>query len=69
MIATYAGLAVTILVAATTLVKLLKTDKKVQQVHVLVNSQLSTVLARVTQLTGSLEKAGVEVPPKPEAAP
>ncbi len=39
--------------------------RKVQQVHVLVNSQLRTVLDRVDQLTGTLKDAGVTVPPRP----
>lgn len=36
--------------------------RKVAEVHVLVNSQLKTVLDRVSQLTGTLEEAGVDVP-------
>ena len=35
---------------------------KVQAVHVLVNSQLSTVMQRVDQLTGVLQGAGLQVP-------
>jgi hypothetical protein len=35
----------------------------VQEVHVLVNSQLQAVVARVTQLITAMEKAGVAVPP------
>jgi hypothetical protein len=42
--------------------------RKVQEVHVLVNSQLTTVLERVTQLTGSLEAAGIDVPDPPKTA-
>jgi hypothetical protein len=41
--------------------------RKIQAVHVLVNAQLHDVLARVAQLTGTLEDAGVAVPPKPGA--
>jgi hypothetical protein len=43
--------------------KIKDTAVKVQEVHVLVNSQLSAVVARVTQLVGTLEHAGVAVPP------
>ena len=38
-------------------------EDKVQEVHVLVNSQLQAVAARVTQLISVLEHAGVPVPP------
>ena len=36
--------------------------RKVQAVHVLVNSQLSAMMKRVEQLTGVLQGAGLEVP-------
>ena len=36
--------------------------RKVQAVHVLVNSQLSTMMQRVDQLTGVLQGAGLQVP-------
>jgi len=36
--------------------------RKVQAVHVLVNSQLKTVMQRVDQLTGVIQGAGLEVP-------
>jgi hypothetical protein len=46
--------------------------KKVQQVHVLVNSNLTKVMARLgieqersTQLHDTLASAGVEIPPRP----
>jgi hypothetical protein len=39
--------------------------QKIQEVHVLVNSQLSAVVARVDQLTKKLRDAGVDVPGKP----
>jgi hypothetical protein len=38
--------------------------RKVQAVHVLVNSQLKTVMQRVDQLTGVLQGAGLQVPPR-----
>ena len=41
--------------------------RKVQAVHVLVNSQLSTMMERVDQLTGALHSAGVEVPDRPDS--
>ena len=36
---------------------------QIQEVHVLVNSQLTAVTARVSQLVNSMEHAGVAVPP------
>jgi len=39
-------------------------SKKIQEVHVLVNSQLQTVLARVDQLTEALDQAEIPVPPR-----
>jgi hypothetical protein len=39
--------------------------RKIAEVHVLVNSQLHQVLMRVTQLTGTLHAAGVDVPADP----
>ena len=39
--------------------------RKQQQIHVLVNSQLHQVLSRVTQLTDTLNKAGIDVPAAP----
>ena len=36
--------------------------RKVQAVHVLVNSQLSKMISRVEQLTGVLQGAGLDVP-------
>jgi hypothetical protein len=38
--------------------------RKVQAVHVLVNSQLSKMISRVEQLTGVLQGAGLDVPPR-----
>jgi 1-aminocyclopropane-1-carboxylate deaminase/D-cysteine desulfhydrase-like pyridoxal-dependent ACC family enzyme len=43
-----------------------QTRRKVAEIHVLVNSQLHEVLDRVTQLTVTLEDAGVPVPDKPK---
>jgi hypothetical protein len=42
---------------------------KIAEVHVLVNSQLSAVLARAALLTLTLEEAGVEVPPDVKEPP
>jgi hypothetical protein len=36
---------------------------QIQEVHVLVNSQLTAVTARVSQLVNAMEHAGVAVPP------
>jgi hypothetical protein len=41
----------------------LSARRRIQEVHVLVNSQLSDVLARVVQLTAALDAGGVDVPP------
>jgi hypothetical protein len=38
--------------------------RKVQAVHVLVNSQLTAMMRRVDQLTGTLQDAGLDVPPR-----
>lgn len=57
LVAAVAGLAATILG--------LLNRKKIQQVHVLVNSQLTQVLERVAQLSASMTEAGVTIPPPP----
>jgi len=54
-----AGVALTF---ATSVLGFLVSLRKIQAVHVLVNSQLHDVLMRVTQLTGTLHSAGVDVP-------
>jgi sensor domain CHASE-containing protein len=41
-----------------------KQSEKIEVVHELVNSRLTTVLERVEQLTKTLDHAGVEVPPE-----
>jgi hypothetical protein len=38
--------------------------RRVEAVHVLVNSQLAAMMTRVDQLTGALQGAGVAVPPR-----
>jgi hypothetical protein len=43
--------------------------KKIDQVHVLVNSQLHTVLERVEQLTESMREQGATVPDSPGSRP
>jgi hypothetical protein len=45
-----------------------QTRRKVAEIHVLVNSQLHEVLDRVTQLTVTLEDAGVAVPEPPTSS-
>jgi len=42
-----------------------KNEKAIEQVHVIVNSRMSAVLARVEQLTGALEESDTEVPADP----
>lgn len=63
--AVFSGLALLQASRAKTGVDTVKAD--VQQVHVLVNSQLTAVVGRVAQLTETLSAAGVEIPPEPPA--
>ena len=46
-----------------------KNGQKVEQVHILVNSQMKATLSRVTQLIETLEHAGVAVPPNRNGGP
>jgi hypothetical protein len=57
-----AGVVVTF---ATSVVGFVSAHRKIGEVHVLVNSQLTAVVERVSLLTATLERAGVEVPPEP----
>lgn len=61
------ALAGVVLTFAAVVIAFLQLRRKVAEVHVLVNSQLSTVLQRVAQLTAALEKAEIEVPPQDQA--
>lgn len=57
-----------IISAVTAVRSLRKTEavkRGVEEVHVLVDGRLSTVLARVEQLTTALEGSDTEVPPEP----
>jgi hypothetical protein len=54
-----------IITFATSVVGFVSTRRKVQEVHVLVNSQLHDVLERVDQLKATLAAAGVDIPDKP----
>jgi hypothetical protein len=66
------GLAVAVLTFVTAALGFLQgrqNKTKISEVHVLVNAQMRTVLDRVTQLTGALEHAGVDVPPEPGTEP
>ena len=65
MMTGFAELIATVITALIAVVTLLR----VQQVHVMVNANLSRVLARVDQLEASLDAAGVGIPPKPGEAP
>lgn len=58
-------LAVAVLTFLTAVFGYLSTRRKIREVHVLVNSQLHTVLDRVTQLTETLQDADVDVPEPP----
>lgn len=57
-----AGLALTFATTVVGFLQSLRNTRKISEVHVLVNSQLAAVLARVTQLTGTLTDAGMDVP-------
>ena len=61
-----AGVALTFATACVGLAGTLRNQRQITQVHVLVNSQLHAVLDRVSQLTATLEQAGVDVPPRPD---
>jgi hypothetical protein len=61
MLAAAAGLAATVLGFIN--------RKKIAEVHVLVNSQLTEVLKRVSQLSHTLTNAGVDIPPPPAPPP
>lgn len=57
-----AGLVITFATTLVGFLQSLRNSRKISEVHVLVNSQLAAVLARVTQLTGTLTDAGMDVP-------
>jgi len=58
-------LAGVVLTFATSVLGSIVSLRKIQAVHVLVNSQLHDVLMRVTQLTGTLHSAGIDLPAAP----
>ena len=58
----------TFLTALTGYVQTRRNTAKISEVHVLVNSQLTAVVDRVAQLTGTLRDAGLDIPPEPGAA-
>jgi hypothetical protein len=60
-----AGVILTFLTALTGWLKSRQNGEKIAEVHVLVNAQLTAVVARVGQLVATLETAGVPVPPDP----
>lgn len=69
-------LAVAVLTFATSVLGYLSTRKKIADVHVLVNSNLTKVMDRLgisqdrsAQLTKTLEQAGVDVPGTQEPPP
>lgn len=57
-----AGICVTFLTAVANLMSSLHNRRRIAEVHVLVNSQLEEVVARVGQLTHALEDANIAVP-------
>lgn len=40
--------------------------RTVGQIHILVNSRMTSVLNRVDQLTAALDRADIDVPPDPD---
>jgi hypothetical protein len=60
-----AGILITFGTAIVGAVASLGNRKRINEVHVLVNSQLHTVLNRVDQLVGVLRAADVDVPDPP----
>lgn len=60
-----AGMYIAIAVLFAVFFRSVQTDRKLQEVHLLVNSQLGKVLERVMQLTQTLDDAGVAVPTDP----
>ena len=42
-------------------------QRRIQEVHILVNSKFSAAITRIDQLTQTLERADVAVPPDPKA--
>jgi hypothetical protein len=58
-----AGIVITFCTSVAGAVATLGNRRRIGEVHVLVNSQLTAVVDRVTLLTATLERAGVEVPP------
>lgn len=65
LVALFTGVVV-LLTTIVTLVLTLVNKRKVEQVHVLVNSQMTAVVARVEQLVKALEASDTEVPPPPD---
>lgn len=62
--------AITALFVLATAVLSFLNRKNIEKVHVLVNSRLTAVVNRVTQLTELLEAKGIDVPePHPEKKP
>jgi hypothetical protein len=60
-----AGIVITFATAVVGALASLGNRRRINEVHVLVNSQLHTVLTRVEQLSGALRAADVDVPDPP----
>jgi short-subunit dehydrogenase involved in D-alanine esterification of teichoic acids len=58
--------AVVVLITAVATWRINQLAKAVQEVHVIVNSRMTAVLARVEQLTEALETSDTDVPVDPE---
>lgn len=56
------GIVVTFLTALVNFLSAIRSRKRIEEVHILVNSQLDAVVHRVAQLTEALEAADVAVP-------
>jgi hypothetical protein len=54
---------VVFLIGVVMLISVIHTKKKISEIHVLVNSRMSDMEGRVSQLIGALDAANVKVPP------
>ena len=63
------GIVLTFLTALVGFITTLRNQQKIQEVHLLVNSQLDTVLKRVQQLTKALESSDTDVPDEETKSP
>jgi len=57
----------TLVSAVAAMVLSIRNGRKIEEVHVIVNSRMASVLARVEQLTSALETSDTDVPDDPDA--